>query len=95
MDNYKRTPTSHEVWAVIKARHHDQLKVFGSYSAPDGELYGNPDEGRMETSYGFEGADYPLMEAKTTWSIDREQPHKRIDEIHEYWLCIPVKDEDY
>lgn len=84
--DYNTIATSLEVWAVIKARHHDELVVFGSYSSPG--------TGRMETSYGFKGADYPVMEARTTWTVNPEKEYERIDEIHEYWLCLPIEDED-
>jgi hypothetical protein len=29
------------------------------------------------------------MGASTRWDIDREQPHKRLNESHDYWLCVP------
>jgi len=87
---YKKTPTTPEVWAVIKARHHKDLMVFSSYSAPDGDRFGDPDQGRMMTEYGLVNAGCPLMGADTRWDIDREKLHKRINERHEYWLCVPV-----
>lgn len=91
MTDYKRIATSAEVWAVLKARHHKDLGVYASYSDPDGTA-SDFTTGRMETSYALKGADYPLMEARTTWRIDPQLPHARLDEIHEYWLCIPLKD---
>jgi hypothetical protein len=90
MCEYKKIVTTAEVWAVIRARHHEQLKVFSSFSAPEGDHYGNPNEGRMMTEYGFDGADCPLIGADTRWDIDSEKPHKRINERHEYWLCLPI-----
>jgi len=63
MSDYKRVPTSAEVWAVIRARH-PEMRVFGSYSAPDGDEFVNPSKGRMFTSYGFEHGDYPVIEAQ-------------------------------
>ncbi len=75
MSDYKRVPTSAEVWAVIRARH-PEMRVFGSYSAPDGGLVGDPSKGKMFTSYGFEHGDYPVIEAQTTWDIDPEAPYK-------------------
>lgn len=94
MGDYKTVPTSPEVWAVIKARHHADLVVFSSFSNPDGTFHGGcGQQGEMFTAYGLKGADYPLMEARTTWTIDREQPHTRVDEDHKYWLCLPVKEE--
>lgn len=93
MSGYKRIATSAEVWAVIKARHHNDLGVYASYSDPDGEQSGGT-TGRMETSYALKGADYPLMEARTTWRIDPKMPHARPDLLNEYWLCIPLKESE-
>lgn len=91
-DDYKRIPTSPEVWAVIKARHPD-LRVYASFSDPDGTFNGGSGEtGVMETTYGFAEADYPLMEARTTWRIEPGS-FKRHDTEHQYWLCAPIKDE--
>jgi hypothetical protein len=92
MDDYIKVPTSPEVWAVIRARH-TELVVFGSYSAPQGDRYGNTNTGEMRTSYGFHDCYMPIIEARTTWRINREKPHERIDEKHEYWLCIPCCEE--
>lgn len=89
MSNYKTIPTSAEVWAVINARH-PELRVFGSYSAPEGDQFSNPEKGRMFTSLGFKNSDYPIMEAQTTWDINIENPSKRMNEKHEYWLCLPI-----
>ena len=92
MRDYKRVPTSAEVWAVIWARH-PELEVFGSYSAPGGDQFGDPRKGKMLASYGFQHGDYPVIEAQTTWDIDRETPSKRNNEQHEYWLCLPIKED--
>lgn len=88
MADYIKIPTSPEVWAVIRARH-PELKPFSSFSDPDGTFNGGPGErGRMETSYGFPNADFPILEASTTWIIDHAQPSSRIEQKNEYWLCI-------
>lgn len=92
MSDYKRVQTSAEVWAVIRARH-PELIVFGSYSAPDGDHFGDPSKGKMFTSYGFEHSDCPVIEAQTTWDIDPESPHKRNNQQHEYWLCFAVMED--
>lgn len=92
--DYKTEPTSAEVWAVIKARHGKDLKVFGSYSAPDGDFLGDPSICKMFTSYGFSNGDYPIMEAETTWRTNPEKRHERINETTKYWLCLPVKETD-
>lgn len=89
MPGYVRKTTTPEVWAVIRARHHEDMRVFSSYSAPDGDTMGDPGQGRMDTEYGFDGAPWPFMGASTRWDIDREQPHKIQNKTHEYWLCVP------
>jgi alpha-L-fucosidase len=91
MDGYKRVRTSAEVWAVIRARH-PEMVVFGSYSAPNGDHHGDPTKAKMFTSYGFEGCDYPVMEAESTWDIG--EGYKRNNEKHEYWLCLPMRETD-
>lgn len=87
--SYTQITTSAEVWAVIKARHGNDLTVFESFSDPDGTFNGGPREfGRMMTAYGFKGATEPIIKAQTTWRIDPDRPHARIHEIHQYWLCV-------
>lgn len=87
--SYIQISTSAEVWAVIKARHGKDLTVFESFSNPDGTFNGAPGEfGRMVTAYGFKGASEPIIKAQTRWKIDHEKPHNRIDETHDYWLCV-------
>lgn len=90
MDGYHRVPTSAEVWAVILARH-PEMVVFGTYSAPNGNPHGDP-KGKMFTSFGFSGFDYPVIEAETTWDIGEDG--KRNNVKHEYWLCLPIKDRE-
>jgi hypothetical protein len=88
MTNWNRVPTSAEVAAAIRSHHDKELVVFASFSDPGGTLNGGPGErGRMETAWGFKGADAPILEARTTWDINSEQPHTRVNEQHEYWLC--------
>ena len=87
--SYVQITTSAEVWAVIKARHGNDLSVFESFSDPDGTFNGGPGEiGRMMTAYGFKGATEPIIKAETMWRIDPDRPHARIDEKHHYWLCV-------
>ena len=40
--SYVQITTSAEVWAVIKARHGNDLSVFESFSDPDGTFNGGP-----------------------------------------------------
>ena len=91
MSDYKRVPTSQQVWAAIRARHPD-LRVFGSYSAPCSDN-GDTRKGRMVTSYGLDIGDYPIIEAQTTWDIDNDAPQKRVNERHQYWLCLPKRED--
>jgi hypothetical protein len=89
--DYKKVVTTWDVWSTIR-KAHPELKVFGSYSDPDGDYFGNTSQGKMITSYCFEDSDYPIIEAETVWDIDIEQPYKRINETHKYWLCIGIKE---
>jgi hypothetical protein len=79
--DYRTIETSPEVWAVIRARH-SELVPFGTASY----------ECDMFTSYGFPGADFPIMESRTTWEPDGQFPYKRTNEQSRYWLCIPIKE---
>ena len=90
MDDYKRIETSAEVWAVIRAKHGKELKVFSTFSDPDGSFYGG-NEATMFTAYGFDGCNVPVIEAETKWTVDREKPHNRIDEKTKYWICSGVE----
>lgn len=87
--------TSAEVWAVIQARHGKLLRVYSSFSDPTGTRdMGSGEEGRMDTTYGLPSADYPLIGARTTWKIDPEKPHERIDQRHEYFLFVAIKEDE-
>jgi hypothetical protein len=88
MIEYKKIPTSAEVWAAIKARH-PELKVFRSYSAPEGDSFGNPDECKMMTEYGFDGCACPIIGAETTWDKSHDKPY-RLNERCSYWVCVAI-----
>jgi hypothetical protein len=86
--------TSPEVYHVIVARHGAQLKVYETFSDPDGTFNGGPGErGRMVTSWGYDGCDWPMLKTQNTWEIDPEQPYKRVNEERHYWLCLPKAEE--
>ena len=91
--DYKTVQTTPEVWRAIREAH-PEMVVYSSFSAPDGDYFGNHREGRMFTSYGFKSGDFPVIEAETTWDIDRENRCNRVDERHKYWLCLPEKEAD-
>ena len=78
MKDYKTVETSAKVWEVIRSQH-PELRPFATASF----------EGDMFTSYGFDGSDFPIMEARTTWEISPE--HQRINQRSHYWLCVPIK----
>ena len=80
MNDYKIVPTNAFVWHVLH-KNHPTMRVFSSYSS----------QGTMHTSYGFEIGDYPVIEARTTWEVDPNAPHKRVNEKHKYWLCLPER----
>jgi len=91
--NYKRKPTTYAVWKAIKEAHSEDLIVFSTYSAPDGDMYGDPDQCVMFTEYGFREAEYPFMGAETTWDRPDRFSAERENETHEYWLCLPKASE--
>ena len=84
--------TSPEVWAVIFARHKEDLEVTSTFSDPSGTFMGGPGEvGRMETCYHLRGADFPLLGARTTWDIG-EKPHDK--RRHQYFIFIARNEAD-
>ena len=93
MSDYTKVPTSAEVWAVIRVRHPEMI-VFSSYSAPDGDRNGNPQEGVMQTSYGFGQGDYPVIEMRSSWDIEDKRPNWRDRIKNQYWLCVPKKENE-
>ena len=86
-NDYKRVPTNVEVFGTLKARHADDMCVYGSYSAPDGDSFGDPSKAVMKTEYAFKDARWPIMGTCTTWDVaDKSFPRK--SERTEYWLCV-------
>lgn len=83
--------TSVEIYVSIFARHGDDLSVFSSFSNPEESHLSK--QLQMETVWGFCNADYPLMAHRVTWDKG-EKEYKRYNEVHEYYLCIPAKEED-
>lgn len=93
MTDYARLTTSAEVYAVIMAKHRDQMAAFATFSDPDGTFNGGPGVvGRMDTVWGIAGCDYPILEIQTRWDIDPTQPHKRVDQTHSYFLLMAKKE---
>ena len=92
-NDYRKVPTSAEVWAVLKARHADELRVYGSYSAPEGDEFGDPSTAVMMTEYAFEDAQWPLMGARTTWAVG-DITYPRVTESTQYWLCVRTEGQE-
>lgn len=88
MSDFHRIPTSAEVYAVIMARHRDEMSCFASFSDPDGTFNGGPGQvGRMDTAWGLRGTDFPILEIKTRWDIDPLTMGRR-NQTSEYWLIV-------
>ncbi|MCA7900719.1 hypothetical protein LGM39_15170 [Burkholderia cepacia] len=88
-DDFKRIPTSAEVYAVLMARHKDQMSCYGSFSDPDGMFNGGPGErGRMHTLWALADTDFPILEIHTEWEIDPAQPSKRLNMTSKHWLIV-------
>ena len=93
MNDCKRITTSLEVWAVLMARHGEELRIYGSYSAPEGEMVGEKLTAVMKTEYAFEDGRWPIMGRRTTWEVgDTTWPRK--SERNEYWLCVRTEAQD-
>lgn len=78
--------TTYTIWLAIKLDHEKDLVIFATRTSMS--------EGIIETQYGLRGADFPLMQARTTWDPDEDDPSNRINEQHCYWLCVPAKEDD-
>lgn len=72
--------TTESVYAAIYNHHSHQFSVFSSYTNIQG--------GEIFTEWGFNGADYPLMQHRTTWDPENpDEPRK-----HRYWLVSNQKE---
>jgi len=90
--DYKKIKTSEEVYATLMRQHFGELRVFSTFSAPDGDYFGDPNVCRMMTEYGFDNTDIPILGIETTWDRQVENTYERVNEQHKYWLCIGVSD---
>ena len=93
MNDYNRIPTSFEVWAVLMAHHAKALRVYGSYSAPEGEMIDGKLLAVMRAEYAFEDGRWPMIGISTTWEVGGATwPRK--SERNEYWLCVRTEAQD-
>lgn len=86
--------TSQEIFYAILDQHEDQIKLFGTFSAPEGNEFSNPNVAEMKTVWGFVGAKNPIIGHKVSWDVDREDLTNRKNERHYYWLCIDYDEDD-
>lgn len=79
----RKQPTSPEVYAVLYARHREDLTVHSSFTAPDGWEGGFL--GEVMTEWGFRDADVPLMGSRQRWERTNREGTLQV----EHWLCVP------
>lgn len=92
MMDYRKMPTTPEVWGAIMLAHREKLVVFSSFSNPTGDSHLGNGRPEMFTEYGFRDADCPLIGARTTWERG-EKEWDRVNEDRVYWLCLPLEAE--
>ena len=92
MSDHRKIPTSVEVYAVIRAKHGDDLALFSSYSNPTGSD-GMTTQPQMHTEWGFLGDEFPVIGAATYFDIGENG--KRENVTSAYWLCVGLKEDDY
>ena len=85
--------TSAEVYSVIHARH-PELVPFSTYSNPDGGCMLGSGGCEMYTEWGFSGNDYPIIAVRTTWDKHPEQDYIRVNEKHEFYICVGIEQDD-
>ena len=83
MSEWQETETTREIAEALRRAH--DLCVYGSYSAPDGDEFGDPDEARMMTLWALPGTDYPLLKQETRWPVGCH--HERTTTN---WLCVAI-----
>jgi len=89
VDNYRLLVTSAEVIAVIRARHEQGLVVYSTFSDPSGTSPLGDGRPSMMTMYSMQGSDRPMFKLHSSWDVG-EKSYERINEHHEYWLCLPL-----
>ena len=85
MSDYRLVETTKEVGHAIR-KAHPELKVFSCFTDTVGYCI-------AMTAWGFEGCDFPVLQAETTWRSMLSQPHIRHDEQTRFWLCIGNQEE--
>ena len=78
MSDYRLVETTKEVGHAIR-KAHPELKVFSCFTEVAGNCI-------AITAWGFEGCDFPVLQAETTLL--------RLSERTRFWLCIGNQEED-
>jgi len=80
--DHKLIKTNRDVYAAIWARHNSEMEPFGSCTDVGG------DNCRVTTLWGIKKTDCAVLRHDVSWERDPEIEHGRLNERHEYWLCI-------
>ncbi len=80
--------TDKHVYGAIYREHHDKLRVFGSCSAPEGDMRLGITLPYMLTEWGFEGSDAPLIK-----SIATKDSMEQKDYDYKYYIALIRKEE--
>lgn len=91
---YRKVETSKDVYSHIRTKHADSLIVFGTVSHPCGDQFGNPDEARMYTEWGFKDSDVPLVAIDERWAVCRDAPNQRNEYDIRYYLFAARENDD-
>lgn len=85
MSDYKLVGTTSDVFTAIFKAHREKLCVYSSYSNPSGDCYLGHGYPEMETTWGFNDADYPLIK-----HVMKEREPGNPENF--YWLCLPQRE---
>jgi len=81
--------TDKHVYGAIYREHYNNLGVFSSCTAPDGDLSLGLPYPYILTDWGFKGADEPLIR-----SVGRKDSKDQKDYEYEYFIALVTKDEE-
>jgi hypothetical protein len=82
-------PTDKHVYGAIYREHCNDLVVFGSCSAPEGDPRLGIMRPYMLTEWGFKDSDEPLIK-----SIGRKDTFEQREYVYEYFIAVVRHDDD-